>query len=97
MYISVLLTCMYAHYVCALCFWRPEEGNRYPRTRVTNCCRCWELNLGPVRAASALSPPLNTMDLDSLPGGLHCVFGLSFTAAMLSYAYGFRLTSTVFS
>lgn len=97
MYISVLLACMYAHCICALRSWRSEEGNRYPRTRVTNCCRYWDLNLGPVRATSAVSPTLNNMDLNSFPGGLHYVVGFSFTAATLSYAYGFRLTLTVFS
>lgn len=51
-------------YVCTLCMCLvPEEGNRYPSTRVTNCCRYWELNLGPVRAANALSPPLSTVGL----------------------------------
>lgn len=91
-----LHVCMHTVYVpCA--FGGQKKVTGTPRTRVTNCCRYWELNLDPVRAASALSPPLNTMDLDSFPGGLHYVVGFSFTAATLSYAYGFRLTLTVFS
>lgn len=34
MHMDVLLMCMSAHYICALCSWKPEESNRFPRTEL---------------------------------------------------------------
>lgn len=89
MLVFCLCVCMHTMYVpCALGGQKKVTGTLEPELQTV---------AGPVRAASALRPPLNNMGLDSSPGGLHYVAGFSVTAATLSYAYGFRLTLTVFS
>lgn len=50
MYVGILPARTSVHHLHAWHLWRPEEGTRYPETRVTDSCGllcgCWEWNLG---------------------------------------------------
>ena len=55
---SVLHASMYTHHFWAWYPWKPEEGNGYPGTRITDGCElpCWycESKLGPLIKQSVL-------------------------------------------
>lgn len=52
MYIGILFACMSVYHLCAESSWRPEEGNDFSGTEVTDNCKiphgCCKLNLGTV-------------------------------------------------
>lgn len=49
-----LSVCMSEHHMCAQC---PEDSIESPRTRVTDSCRCWELNTGSLAEQTVLLAP----------------------------------------
>ena len=57
MCMSLLPEWMSVHHVCAMPM-RPEEGDRFPRTGVTDSvsppCRCWGLDPGPLEEQPVL-------------------------------------------